>query len=196
MFPHPKRSRGGQPGNKNAYKHGLYAQSSIPSGFIDPSRSDEISLVAEIELLRILIAKATQLAHQSQSIAEINACLRSISFAAANLNRLMRTQNLLNTITEKDESDQAYYRTMAEVLEELKAEGKKQDAQVPPARPNPNPGGTPAPASPPSSPLTVPPEPPEPRRVSPAIIDWAPIPLPDPPPFEDIDPYRSLRRNR
>ncbi len=138
----PKK-RGAPHGNHNALKHGLYARALPATDLINLDEAPQVNLVPEIELLRILIARAVQVAQTAQTIPEINACLRSISFAAANLNRLMRTQNMLNIVIEKDEYDAAMNQAMAELLVELKAEGKKKDELASLARTNPIPGGTP-----------------------------------------------------
>lgn len=184
MSPDPKRSRGGQPGNKNGFKHGLYSRVLSPAADIDPSQTAAMDLSSEIELLRVLIARATRFAHKTENIQEINACLRAISFALSSLSRIMHVQRDLSTKTELDEWNSQMNQAMDELLEELKAEGKE-----PPTASTPHALPAAKPAQPPTPPAQQPDIPPAP----PIIKNYIAIQPGEPPAFEDLPPFNRRR---
>jgi hypothetical protein len=91
----PKRSRGGQPGNRNALKHGFYA-ASFPSAEVrDLENTTFTGLSEEIALLRVYIRRVIERSRGVEDLAQVLAILRSICLATACLNRLLKTQQFL-----------------------------------------------------------------------------------------------------
>ena len=112
------RRRGGQPGNRNAVRHGFYARylPEIPAlpptlGIPDPApeyiestditlstRRDPINrLTDEIAMLRLAVRNIAAHSREQLPLAEELELLRSISLASAAINRLLRTQEIIYT---------------------------------------------------------------------------------------------------
>jgi hypothetical protein len=102
------RKRGGQPGNKNARKHGFYATRLLPSEAKDLAAVKLVDMADEIELVRIQIRRLLSDASQEPaSLDQRLELIKVICIAVRSLNRLVRTQHLINPHNE--------------LLEELKA---------------------------------------------------------------------------
>ena len=111
----PKRKRGGQPGNKNALKHGFFARSTPeqepeiihPSDSAAPERLPVLSIppVADqdtlngirrlIDLIQDYINFALEFAYKAKTLQEANDFLRTISFAGSTLARLIKLETAL-----------------------------------------------------------------------------------------------------
>ena len=57
MSSSPKRKPGAQPGNRNAFRHGLYSNSFTEAEMQSLDEKDESELVAEIALARHVLAR-------------------------------------------------------------------------------------------------------------------------------------------
>ncbi len=91
-----KRKRGAQPGNSNAFKHGLYSACfSKTENELLANLSPE-SFTEERELLRVAMKRALEeLSKQPDlTLAESFAALRTFSLAAAVLERLHRSEQI------------------------------------------------------------------------------------------------------
>jgi RNA polymerase-binding transcription factor DksA len=93
-----KRNRGGQLGNHNAFKHGFYSELYKRTEKEKLSQLQNADLTGEIELLRIqlnryLESESTQ--DQLDYETRLQA-LRTVSLAVECLNRMIRTQAILN----------------------------------------------------------------------------------------------------
>jgi len=113
-----KRKRGGQPGNKNALKHGFYAQSQellLPSASatekgarsqsdhlneraispanVDPLEQSE-SLQEEIAMLRDFMRRVVAESDRPLTHSELLDTLRVLSLAASSIARLVKIQEL------------------------------------------------------------------------------------------------------
>ena len=98
------RARGGQPGNRNAMRHGFYARP-LPG---DPPLPDLRSanrdlpgeglpnLSDEIAMLRLAVREIVSRASDAEPAARELGLLRSVSIAAAAINRLIKTQAVLS----------------------------------------------------------------------------------------------------
>jgi hypothetical protein len=88
-----QRRRGGQPGNQNALKHGVYAASrpALPSSEGDPLSLD---LQNEIVLIRQSIQRILALG-EPQTFRQAVDFLRALTLAADALARLVRTHHYL-----------------------------------------------------------------------------------------------------
>ena len=111
-----KRKRGGQPGNKNALKHGFYAQSQellLPSPTekgargqpdrlneraISPTNVDPLehseSLQEEIAMLRDFMRRVVTESDRPLTHSELLDTLRVLSLAASSIARLVKIQEL------------------------------------------------------------------------------------------------------
>ncbi len=89
------RKRGGQPGNHNNLKHGFYARR-LP---VDPALvlPPENSLDDEIAMLRLSIRNILEQSTKPLDGAMELELMRTISFAAAAVNRLIKTQHYLGS---------------------------------------------------------------------------------------------------
>ncbi|MHB8112845.1 MAG: hypothetical protein ACYDHA_05220 [Bellilinea sp.] len=98
------RARGGQPGNRNAVRHGFYARP-LPG---DPPLPDLRSanrdlpgeglpnLSDEIAMLRLAVREIVSRTSETEPAAEELRLLRSVSIAAGAINRLIKTQAVLS----------------------------------------------------------------------------------------------------
>ena len=94
------RRRGGQPGNRNALRHGFYARSLAGlaplQGPPEGTAGNPNSVINEIAMLRLAVRETAARASGSQPPQVELELLRAVSIAAAALNRLIKTQTLLN----------------------------------------------------------------------------------------------------
>ena len=90
-----KRKRGAQPGNLNAFKHGLYSKRSIPID--DKEREDILStkLDDEIAMLRTATNRIFQLANQVEDIDQAIKALGALGLASIRTSRLLKAQKEL-----------------------------------------------------------------------------------------------------
>lgn len=104
-----KRKRGGQAGNRNAYKHGFYSAHFKEGERLKLSQIQNADLSNEVEavrvqLLRYLEAEA-QVTDQMDYETRLQA-LRAVSLAAESITRLLRTQIILNSDLPTPSEDQ------------------------------------------------------------------------------------------
>ncbi|MBE0681121.1 MAG: hypothetical protein IH589_04345 [Anaerolineales bacterium] len=91
-----KRKRGGQLGNNNARKHGFYSESFkfLENELLSSSESENFE--DEIKLIRVIIKRTMdKIAEENNLTLEENlSVMRTVSFAAAVLERLRRSKHL------------------------------------------------------------------------------------------------------
>lgn len=96
-FEHPRRRRGGQPGNRNAFVHGFYGRrleldrKELAGAKLPPSDS----LDDEIAMLRLSIRKLVERGVATQGLEEDLLMLRTLSLAVMALNRMVKTRYFL-----------------------------------------------------------------------------------------------------
>jgi len=90
-----KRTRGAQPGNLNALKHGFYSRQFRSREHVDLDALLTVDLNDEIHLLRILMRRALELSSDTEDLAECLATLKAISAASARLTNMLRVQKLI-----------------------------------------------------------------------------------------------------
>jgi hypothetical protein len=92
-----KRKRGGQPGNTNAFKHGLYSKSFSLAERRGLQAAEGIVLGDEIALLRVLIRRFAEEILSSQGVAPSESAqhLAVVSEAMLRLASLLRTDHML-----------------------------------------------------------------------------------------------------
>ena len=116
----PKRKRGAQLGNRNAFKHGFYSAQFQQAERERLGRIQGADLSNEIELIRVELLR--YLAAEAQADGQIDyetrlQALRAVSLAAESITRLMRTQLLLNS-TQPDSDDSPENAHLAEESEQ------------------------------------------------------------------------------
>lgn len=92
------RSRGGQPGNRNALRHGYYSGDFGASELKDMASVVAGDLTGEIALVRVLIRRIFHHVNTSGSLMEFDqhlSALGALSDAASRLGTLVRIQRLL-----------------------------------------------------------------------------------------------------
>lgn len=91
--PGPKtRRRGGQPGNKNAFKHGFYTANFKKADQKAFDGWQFSGLAEEIALLRVYIRRVVELGVSVDHLPQSIDLLRALSLAVTSLNRLVKTQ--------------------------------------------------------------------------------------------------------
>jgi hypothetical protein len=114
----PPRKRGGQPGNRNAVKHGFYSRSWKYRDLKGLDQVDPVGLADEIALLRVCIRRLAESftpdLPQDQQICFV----RTLSQATHALNRMIRTQQI-TAPDEETELRQVLDRAINEVTQEL-----------------------------------------------------------------------------
>ena len=91
----PKRKRGAPPGNKNALKHGFYAQKDMQTGIDGLDGEASTGILDEINLIRDYMLFVLGFAYEVNSLAEALDCLRTFSLAASSLTRMIKVQKLV-----------------------------------------------------------------------------------------------------
>jgi hypothetical protein len=100
----PKRKRGGQPGNRNAWRHGFYSDKFTPD---EMSRArgcaERVSLDDEIWMLRILnrrlfdlIGPATDGAQRELAVEQLVAIAHALSASTGRVTRLLYARQALD----------------------------------------------------------------------------------------------------
>ena len=94
-----KKKRGGQIGNKNAFRHGFYSEQFKQAERASLSQIQDTDLTNEIEVVRVQILR--YLEAEALAVNQIDyetrlQALRTVSLAAESLTRLIRTQVILN----------------------------------------------------------------------------------------------------
>jgi hypothetical protein len=95
------RRRGGQPGNRNALKHGFYSTRFNKTELKAYDSADFTGLAQEIALLRLYIRRVVDLGVGSDGLALSIDLLRALSLAVTSLTRLLKAQSLLSNIDDE-----------------------------------------------------------------------------------------------
>lgn len=130
--PTARRRRGGQPGNHNALKHGLYTQEvwsevkprkAVGDAAIGHEASD---LLAEVAMLRSLIRRLFESAGNEASTGGLIEVLRALGVACTRLAVLLRTQRLLDG-GQGSQAMQVIQDALAEVIAEMEQKATRLD---------------------------------------------------------------------
>ena len=93
-----KRSRGGQPGNRNGFKHGYYARN---LGLASPSKLDEVelrNLLGEAAMLKDYMYILYNRNVESRDSVVLAETLRALSLAGMALSRLLLVHNQVRIV--------------------------------------------------------------------------------------------------
>ncbi len=103
--PAPKRHRGGQPGNQNARKHGLYVEKREESTTLRIARPDFMSIKDEIKMFRTFIHNfgVINLVPENFRDGLTADNLRAFSIAVGSLTRMVKTEIYLEENVVKSE---------------------------------------------------------------------------------------------
>lgn len=115
----PSKSRGGQPGNQNALKHGFYADNfdTRENNHLDAAIADD--LVSEINMLRIQTRRMFSMANNIKNTEDASDILGALGLAATRLATLLKTQALL-TGGQDGTVKEAISQALAAIVEEFK----------------------------------------------------------------------------
>lgn len=111
------RKRGGQPNNANALKHGLYARHFRTDELSDVSAAMRNGLDDEIAMLRVVMSRVLNLAHDAEDLATLQELLGSLGVASTRLSGLLKTQRLL--AGDHNETANAITQAIAAVVKEF-----------------------------------------------------------------------------
>lgn len=114
-----KRKRGGQPGNRNALKHGFYSKVYAIGEIDDLETMLKEGLEDEIAMLRVMTRRLVELANGNKSIESAIANLNTLGAAATRLGGLLKTQKILYGNDSSVSS--ALSEAISEVMEELRS---------------------------------------------------------------------------
>jgi hypothetical protein len=84
-----KRSRGGQPGNRNALKHGLYLEGARIRNTTPLERAELFDIYHVINYIKDYMQHTFEAGINTKDLAEINETMRSLSLAGLSLTRLI-----------------------------------------------------------------------------------------------------------
>jgi uncharacterized protein YjcR len=113
----PKRTRGGQPGNKNALSHGFYSRKFKTAELKDLDTIEEAGGIEdEIKLLRIFMRRVSDQASTFTNLDQGMQFLRAISIATYTLSRLIKLHRSLGGHS----IDDILSRSMDEAIEEIR----------------------------------------------------------------------------
>ena len=109
------RKPGGQPGNTNALRHGLYSLNARLE-FTASAEADQDGLLQkEIEILRGAMHQVIEMSSQPDGPDGITV-LHALTIASANINRLLRTQYI---VTSAKRPNQELRQAVKDVLREI-----------------------------------------------------------------------------
>src|SRR4030043_1867216 len=103
--PSTKRSRGGQPGNLNALKHGFYTRRFTHTDLAGVESTDFNSLMEEIAIIRLYARRLIELDNQSTDISQVTNILRILCLASLPITRLVKTSQFLQVNGNTSASD-------------------------------------------------------------------------------------------
>lgn len=109
-------SRGGQPGNLNALKHGFYTRRIRKRDLSGVEDTNIKGLAEEIALIRIFTRRLVECADPSADIYELAGVLRTICLASATITRIIKAQAFLTN----DPND--FYRDVEEAIRQVRLE--------------------------------------------------------------------------
>jgi hypothetical protein len=89
------RARGGQPGNTNALKHGIYSRSFNDMDISDLAMDETEKLQSEIDMLRVAISKVFACMAECSDPEELRSHLEVLAMAALKVAVLMKVQRYL-----------------------------------------------------------------------------------------------------
>ncbi|MEJ2263843.1 MAG: hypothetical protein P8X95_10385 [Anaerolineales bacterium] len=143
-----KRKRGGQKGNLNALKHGIYSEQLCPPETEHlQDNTKPANLEAEIEMQRVILRRIMDLIAVSSSVADLARLSAAQATVVNCLNRLVRTQSILGKPPSQD--DVTLLQLLKEVHLEHQAEALKAQVNYEPPlsthHPRPRPRRTTAP---------------------------------------------------
>ena len=121
-----RRSRGGQPGNLNAVKHGFYTRRIHQADLADLQSSDFKGLSEEIAILRLFTRRLVERYNSSSDLFETMLVLRTLCFASSCLNRMIKTQHLL--ISQETPYSDALEEALKQVVEEIEQQNALNDS--------------------------------------------------------------------
>ena len=113
----PKRSRGAQPGNTNALKHGFYSRqfNKLESSDLEFALLD--GLDDEIAMLRVIMRRVFELTNNEEaSIENWSAGLSTLGAASTRLAHLLRTQHLIGR--QADDTTSALSQALSNIMKE------------------------------------------------------------------------------
>jgi hypothetical protein len=119
------RKKGAQPGNLNAFKHGLYSEQ-LRSRFLEVADSEALDvkgLQSEIAMLRKLIAHTGGYAEDVEDVDVAVKLLGALSMAGGRLSAMLRTQQILDEGSGDEDLD-AIKTAIREVREEIENESR------------------------------------------------------------------------
>ncbi len=103
--PLSKRSRGGQPGNINALKHGFYTRRFNQADLAGVESTDYNGLMDEIAIIRIYARRLIELDDQPDSITQVANILRILCLASLTITRLVKTSQYLKLHGNMEETE-------------------------------------------------------------------------------------------
>ncbi len=119
------RKKGGQPGNKNAQKHGFYSKNFKPMEAEDLDFESPESLRNEAAMMRVMIRRVVELASGPESgtnLEEAITALNALGSASVRLASLLRAEK--NLAAAKSNTAEAINQALAEALAEMRGENK------------------------------------------------------------------------
>jgi hypothetical protein len=112
----PKKSRGGQPGNLNALKHGFYTRYFTNHDLAGVTSTDFDGLMEEIAIIRLYARRLIELDNLSADISQVTNILRILCLASLTITRLVKTRQILRLADTSSADD------LHQVLEQLTRE--------------------------------------------------------------------------
>jgi hypothetical protein len=115
----PKRSRGAQPGNQNALKHGFYSEGFKQGELEDLEACMATGLEDEITMLRVITRRVMLLANGVENLDEAIHALNALGTASVKLAALLRVHKMLG-----GNEESRVYEALSEALSTVLADKK------------------------------------------------------------------------
>jgi hypothetical protein len=120
--PPPKRSRGAQPGNLNALKHGFYSRIFQDREALDLEALLDSDLKDEIAMLRVVIRRVLQYTEDVENLEDAVHLLSALGAASTRLASLLRVQKLLGGASEASD---AISEALTQIVQDLNLDKRK-----------------------------------------------------------------------
>jgi hypothetical protein len=90
-----ERKRGGQPGNRNAVKHGFYSPSFRAEEVNDLATLGEGGVMGEVDMLRVCLRRLFSMVGEMQAAGEVASTLETMASASTTIAGLLKAQRLI-----------------------------------------------------------------------------------------------------
>jgi hypothetical protein len=113
----PPRSRGGQPGNNNALKHGFYTRRFHKQDLSGVGEINAQSLAEEVAVMRVLARRLVEACSPDADLYELAGVLRAVCLASTTITRVIKVHAFL--ASQNPDTEAAITRAINSIIDEM-----------------------------------------------------------------------------